>query len=340
MNESDPVVVNFGLSVQQLMKVDEKEGTMTANFWLNFEWTDPFLTWKKELNEGVQDVRLETEDIWFPDFECYNQVKKEPLRRRDTVVLTDTGTITWIAPNILTTTCKIDPTWFPFDEQNCEIKFGSWTYNGFLMDLKLNDDNADLSSFVTNSEWALIGVPASRNEVLYECCPEPYLDITFNMKMRRRSLKYLQSVVFPSFFLSLISCLSLLIPPARPSPRVLIIISSLLLILIHTPKNLPHPSRLSSLLSHTVLLHLLILLETIAAASVATSLPTAGCLSSFTMWLGELLWRSQEKKTLSQQEVRHQLARILDYICLIVFILVTIYTFGMFFLTAPLKISY
>ena len=22
-------------------------------------------------------------------------------------------------------------TWFPFDDQNCEMKFGSWTYNGF-----------------------------------------------------------------------------------------------------------------------------------------------------------------------------------------------------------------
>ena len=23
------------------------------------------------------------------------------------------------------------PTWFPFDDQNCDMKFGSWTYNGF-----------------------------------------------------------------------------------------------------------------------------------------------------------------------------------------------------------------
>ena len=27
--------------------------------------------------------------------------------------------------------CPIDITWFPFDDQNCEMKFGSWTYNGF-----------------------------------------------------------------------------------------------------------------------------------------------------------------------------------------------------------------
>ena len=26
---------------------------------------------------------------------------------------------------------QIDITWFPFDDQNCEMKFGSWTYTGF-----------------------------------------------------------------------------------------------------------------------------------------------------------------------------------------------------------------
>ena len=25
----------------------------------------------------------------------------------------------------------LDITWFPFDDQNCDMKFGSWTYNGF-----------------------------------------------------------------------------------------------------------------------------------------------------------------------------------------------------------------
>ena len=28
------------------------------------------------------------------------------------------------------------------------------------------------------------GVPAKRNEVVYECCPEPYLDITFVIQIR------------------------------------------------------------------------------------------------------------------------------------------------------------
>ena len=47
------------------------------------------------------------------------------------VVVTDTGSCTYIPPGIFKSTCQIDITWFPFDDQNCDMKFGSWTYDGF-----------------------------------------------------------------------------------------------------------------------------------------------------------------------------------------------------------------
>ena len=47
------------------------------------------------------------------------------------VVVTSAGLCTYIPPGIFMSSCPIDITWFPFDDQNCEMKFGSWTYNGF-----------------------------------------------------------------------------------------------------------------------------------------------------------------------------------------------------------------
>ena len=46
------------------------------------------------------------------------------------MVLTSEGGCTYIPPGIFKSTCKIDITWFPFDDQDCEMKFGSWTYDG------------------------------------------------------------------------------------------------------------------------------------------------------------------------------------------------------------------
>ena len=38
------------------------------------------------------------------------------------------------------------------------MKFGSWTYDFSGIDLQLNDDGSDLSSYMTNGEWELLGM--------------------------------------------------------------------------------------------------------------------------------------------------------------------------------------
>jgi len=62
-----------------------------------------------------------------------------------------------VPPGIFLSTCRIDITWFPFDEQQCDMKFGSWTYDVAGIDLQLNGDGSDLSSYMTNGEWELLG---------------------------------------------------------------------------------------------------------------------------------------------------------------------------------------
>ena len=47
------------------------------------------------------------------------------------IVASSSGSMLYVPPGIFKSTCKIDITWFPFDDQHCELKFGSWTYNGF-----------------------------------------------------------------------------------------------------------------------------------------------------------------------------------------------------------------
>ena len=49
------------------------------------------------------------------------------------VVVRHNGSCTYIPPGIFKSTCKIDITWFPFDDQQCKMKFGSWTYDGFMV---------------------------------------------------------------------------------------------------------------------------------------------------------------------------------------------------------------
>lgn len=45
-----------------------------------------------------------------------------------------TGEVIWKPPAIYKSSCEINVEYFPFDEQTCFMKFGSWTYNGAQVD--------------------------------------------------------------------------------------------------------------------------------------------------------------------------------------------------------------
>ena len=87
----------------------------------------------------MDDIRLSPRDVWTPDLELFNNREKKLLatETNDRVVVGMRGRMTWIPPYLLTASCKFDPTWFPFDEQRCTFKIGSWTYNGFKLNLQL-----------------------------------------------------------------------------------------------------------------------------------------------------------------------------------------------------------
>ena len=55
----------------------------------------------------------------------------------------------------------------------------------------------DLSEYYINIEWDILDVKAVRNVKKYPCCPEPYPDIHFYIKVRRKPLYFIVNLILP-----------------------------------------------------------------------------------------------------------------------------------------------
>lgn len=58
-----------------------------------------------------------------------------------------------------------------------------------------------------------IGVPGKRNEIYYNCCPEPYIDITFAILIRRKTLYYFFNLIVPCVLIASMALLGFTLPP-------------------------------------------------------------------------------------------------------------------------------
>ncbi|KAK6731999.1 hypothetical protein RB195_008069 [Necator americanus] len=213
-NASHTVTVRLGMTMTNIFDMDERNQVLTINVWLDQEWNDELLRWNPDDFGGIQSLRIPCDLIWLPDIVLYNNADDYTagyMRSRAMVLYT--GTVFWPPPTQLRSTCKVDVSLFPFDEQKCSLKFGSWTYHGFQVDIINRSENIDLTNYVPSGEFDLVKVYQKRRVVKYTCCPEPYPDITFFIYIRRKTLYYLYNIVFPCLMMSVLTLLVFVLPP-------------------------------------------------------------------------------------------------------------------------------
>ena len=71
-------------------------------------------------------------------------------------VIEYTGNVEYLPPVMLRSTCSIAIADFPFDEQTCPLKFGTWTYDESKLNLTAMSDFAQTDSLSPNGEWDLL----------------------------------------------------------------------------------------------------------------------------------------------------------------------------------------
>ncbi|XP_038148548.1 neuronal acetylcholine receptor subunit non-alpha-2-like [Cyprinodon tularosa] len=208
---NDTVRVRFGLKISQLVDVDEKNQLMTTNVWLTQEWIDYKLRWNPDKYCGITSIRVPSENIWLPDIVLYeNADGRFEGSLMTKAIVKHNGAITWRPPASYKSACTMDVTFFPFDRQNCSMKFGSWTYDGNMVDLVLMENHVDRKDFFDNGEWEILsatGAKGNRRDGMYS-----YPFITYSFILKRLPLFYTLFLIIPCLGLSFLTVLVFYLP--------------------------------------------------------------------------------------------------------------------------------
>jgi hypothetical protein len=95
--------------------------------------------WNKKDFGGIDVLRVSAEEIFIPDIMLYNV--GDYLNMKANLIKTNplvypNGLVLWVPPGTYKSACRLDLKNWPFDEHMCFLKFGSWTYDGYVLDIR------------------------------------------------------------------------------------------------------------------------------------------------------------------------------------------------------------
>ncbi|VDP10314.1 unnamed protein product [Soboliphyme baturini] len=213
---SEAVIVTLSVRLRQIVDV---------------KWKDRNMKWTPSEYGGIRDISIPAEKIWKPDILLYNNVdQKFDSANAVNAVINFEGEVTWVSPGIFRSSCAMDMTLFPFDEQTCKLKvsstvdytddadvifqFGSWTHNAWKINLQADPVGLDASEFLENGEWILLlDRDVKRDEKFYECCPQPYPTLEFYVHIKRKTLYYGFNIIIPTTIILILMVIAFILPP-------------------------------------------------------------------------------------------------------------------------------
>ena len=69
-------------------------------------------------------------------------------------IVSSNGGVLWMFPALIKTYCTLNVKYFPFDEQNCELVFISWTHSGYELDVNHNSNFSNVVYYKSeNQAW-------------------------------------------------------------------------------------------------------------------------------------------------------------------------------------------
>ncbi len=173
----------------------------------------------------------------------------------------DQPNIHWIPPAIYKSSCTIDVRYFPFDEQLCEMRFGSWTFDAQQVRIQREKPMVNLEDYLPSGTWDVISAPG----VETYSKETNRMELVYHFRIRRKTLFYTVNLIIPTVLISFLSIFVFYLPTDEGEKMTLCIsiLLALVVFLLLVSKILPPTSMVIPLISKYLIFTLMMNIVTI-----------------------------------------------------------------------------
>ncbi|XP_045174364.2 neuronal acetylcholine receptor subunit alpha-6-like [Mercenaria mercenaria] len=253
------VDVNFTFDLVSIRDLDEIMEKLSIVGILWMFWEEPRMNWNPIDYNNTFMTRISMQEVWKPDMVIAHPIGSTKAVGSDhswySVRYQYNGMAVWAPSDVMTTTCNIDVTYYPFDKQKCEISFIPWGSVITEMNLHVVQREVSRKYFTENGEWAL--EKATTTTGLHEGIYPTYI---VELELTRRPTFVIVNVILPILFMGLLNVLVFFLP-TKSGERVSFAMTVLLAIAVFLTlvgDNMPKTSQPMSTICYFLLTNLVL----------------------------------------------------------------------------------
>ncbi|CAC5413831.1 unnamed protein product [Mytilus coruscus] len=244
-----PVTVSAEYNMLTVNSLDMKSQTLSTSGWFTVVWNDSRLAWNKSSYGNIEYIYVSEDLVWHPELIVQNSIDDLSNLGDDTTVrIRYDGEIRWEPSAILSTSCDMDVTFFPFDSQTCDIELASWSFHTDAVNLTFLKTNLDLQDYRINGEWNLLSTSQHSSELKEEGLV--YSELLFRIVFERLPNYYIMSVIIPVIITAVLTSVTFILPveSCEKVGYILTVLLALAVLLTLFADNMPTTSKHTSVL--------------------------------------------------------------------------------------------
>ncbi|XP_060556065.1 acetylcholine receptor subunit alpha-1-A-like [Ruditapes philippinarum] len=253
-NQSEPIEVYIGFELVSIQEFKEVKEQQTVAAIIRAHWIDEYMTWDPTDYGGLDQLVIESDNVWTPNLVLLNTVEK--LKKIgdswQLIRFLPDGFAYYFPGDVFSATCQVDVTYYPWDRHKCSFSFAPWAQSETEIIFSPIGDKVFTTYFSENGIWHFYNSSIGHT-------PGSFF-IDFTLYLKRKPVFVLLNVVLPIIFMAFLNTLVFAIP-VESGERIsysITVLLALAVFLTFVGDNLPKTSSPMSLFGYYLLIVLII----------------------------------------------------------------------------------